>query len=235
MKKQNGFSAVIALLSILVVTAIGFTGYYVWNTQQDMKEDTNSSTAPVTNVTPKPITQTVSYKNICLKNEPLCLDYPKDWKAQLSSSSMANDVSNYPSDSLKITSNGGAVIEIQTGIDGIGGGCEDETYPDSDRTKVIKSEKSKITDNLYVAKVKFNSNTAYANNGEEKIWLIAQNEVVPTVNKDDLLHCTAAFNVFQTLTGLKNTMRIEATNLNDADEDEIFKIFQSIKIGENQN
>jgi Tfp pilus assembly protein PilX len=43
MKKQNGFSAVIVLLSILVVTAIGFTGYYVWNTQQDKKEDTSTT------------------------------------------------------------------------------------------------------------------------------------------------------------------------------------------------
>lgn len=38
MKNQKGFSAVIVLLSVLVVTAIGFTGYYVWNTQQDNKE-----------------------------------------------------------------------------------------------------------------------------------------------------------------------------------------------------
>jgi len=39
MTKQKGFSAVIVLLSILVVTAVGFTGYYVWNSQQDKKAD----------------------------------------------------------------------------------------------------------------------------------------------------------------------------------------------------
>ena len=38
MKNQKGFSAVIVLLSILVVSVIGFAGYYVWNTQQDKKE-----------------------------------------------------------------------------------------------------------------------------------------------------------------------------------------------------
>jgi hypothetical protein len=45
MNKQNGFSAVIVLLSILVITALGFTGYYVWNTQQD-KNATTSDTQP---------------------------------------------------------------------------------------------------------------------------------------------------------------------------------------------
>lgn len=38
MKNKKGFSAVIVLLSILVVSVIGFAGYYVWNTQQDKKE-----------------------------------------------------------------------------------------------------------------------------------------------------------------------------------------------------
>ena len=233
MNRQNGFSAVIVLLSILVITVIGFTGYYVWNTQQDKKDVANSNSESNTTENPKPIAKTIAYKNICLKNELLCLDYQEDWQAQLSSSSTANDVSNYPSDNLRITSNSGTVFEIQTGIDGIGGGCEDETYPDNNRIKVIKSEKSTITDNLYVAKVKFSSEIAYAKNGEEKIWLIAQNEVVPTVNVNELLHCTAAFNVYQTLPALKNTMQIEATNLNQADEDALFKMFQSIKIGEN--
>jgi hypothetical protein len=49
MKKQNGFSAVIVLLSILVVTAIGFTGYYVWNTQQESnKQDSQVKQEPLT-------------------------------------------------------------------------------------------------------------------------------------------------------------------------------------------
>ncbi len=38
MKNQKGFSIVIVLLCILVVSFIGFAGYYVWNTQQDKKE-----------------------------------------------------------------------------------------------------------------------------------------------------------------------------------------------------
>lgn len=233
MAKQSGFSAVIVLLSILVVTAIGFTGYYVWNTQQGKKNDTKNDSSASTTVDQQPAAKTVVYKNICLKNEPLCLDYPEDWKAQLSSSDVANDASSYPNDNLKITSANGAVLEIQTGIDGIGGGCEDETYPDSARTKVIRSEKSTITDNLYVTKVKFGENIAYAKSGEEKIWLISQNEVVTSVNVNDLLNCAANFNVYQTLPGMNNTMRIEATNLNNADEDALFNMFQSIKIGQN--
>ena len=38
MYKQKGFSAVILLLSLLLIVAIGFTGYYVWNTQNNNKE-----------------------------------------------------------------------------------------------------------------------------------------------------------------------------------------------------
>jgi hypothetical protein len=44
MKTNNkGVGAVIILLSILVVTAIGFTGYYVWNSQQNSKENSDGS------------------------------------------------------------------------------------------------------------------------------------------------------------------------------------------------
>ncbi len=39
MKGQKGFSAVVLLLGILVVTAVGFTAYYVWNTQNNKKEE----------------------------------------------------------------------------------------------------------------------------------------------------------------------------------------------------
>lgn len=39
MKGQKGFSVVVLLLSILVVTAVGFTAYYVWNTQNNKKEE----------------------------------------------------------------------------------------------------------------------------------------------------------------------------------------------------
>ena len=62
MINHKGFSAVIVLLSILVLTAIGFTGYYVWNTQQEddqlnaanqqsatlvSQEPTNTNNSPV--------------------------------------------------------------------------------------------------------------------------------------------------------------------------------------------
>ena len=39
MKGQKGFSVVVLLLSILVVTAVGFTAYYVWNKKKKKKEE----------------------------------------------------------------------------------------------------------------------------------------------------------------------------------------------------
>ena len=47
MNKQKGFSAVILLLSLVLIVAVGFTGYYVWNTQNN-KEDNKAEVAPAT-------------------------------------------------------------------------------------------------------------------------------------------------------------------------------------------
>jgi cytoskeletal protein RodZ len=44
MKNQKGFSVVIVLLALILVVAIGFTGYYVWNTQQNKNKDATQST-----------------------------------------------------------------------------------------------------------------------------------------------------------------------------------------------
>lgn len=60
MKKQNGFSVVIVLLSILVVTAIGFTGYYVWNTQQDKNNKQETEQAPTSNSSASSTTTTAT-------------------------------------------------------------------------------------------------------------------------------------------------------------------------------
>lgn len=34
MKNQKGFSVVVVILALLLIVAVGFTGYYVWNSQQ---------------------------------------------------------------------------------------------------------------------------------------------------------------------------------------------------------
>lgn len=65
LKNQKGFSAVVILLALILVAIVGFTGYYVWNTQQD-KNDQNKQAAVAntakqntanTNQTEKPDTQ----------------------------------------------------------------------------------------------------------------------------------------------------------------------------------
>jgi hypothetical protein len=45
MYKQKGFSAVVLLLGLLLIVAVGFTGYYVWNTQNNNK-DNSKEVAP---------------------------------------------------------------------------------------------------------------------------------------------------------------------------------------------
>ena len=52
MVNQKGFSAVIVLLGLLLVVAVGFTGYFVWNTQNS-KKDTAAEVAPATATKPE--------------------------------------------------------------------------------------------------------------------------------------------------------------------------------------
>ncbi len=52
MNNQKGFSAVIVLLSLILLVAVGFTGYFVWNTQNS-KKDTTAEVAPATATKPE--------------------------------------------------------------------------------------------------------------------------------------------------------------------------------------
>jgi hypothetical protein len=52
MKRNNkGIGAVVVLLSILVVTAVGFTGYYVWNSQNNDSVSSNDVVSENTDTT----------------------------------------------------------------------------------------------------------------------------------------------------------------------------------------
>lgn len=51
MKNQKGFSVVIALLAIIVISLTIFVGYYVWDSQQDKKNVNDSKTAQNTPTT----------------------------------------------------------------------------------------------------------------------------------------------------------------------------------------
>ena len=73
MKNQKGFSAVVLLLSLILVVAIGFTGYFVWNTQQNKETKSSVAGNETTNND-----ETGELKEICLTQEPLCLKYPSN-------------------------------------------------------------------------------------------------------------------------------------------------------------
>ena len=58
--KQKGFSTVILLLSLILVAIVGFTGYYVWNQQNNKKttENSNQQETSKTNTVKKNIYKT---------------------------------------------------------------------------------------------------------------------------------------------------------------------------------
>lgn len=226
MKNQKGFSAVLVLLSLILVVAIGFTGYFVWNIQQNKETENSVSGNEVTDNS-----KTNELKEICLTQEPLCLKYPLEYSAKLSTQEPGTN-SPYKNDKLVITSKNGSEFTLQTGIDGIGGACDDSGYKDSDRIRVISSERSTIEDNLYVAKIDYSAIEDTPLN-KEKIWLIPQSQLTPSIQPGDYLHCSASASYYNNLNGLKHTIGIEANNLDGKDDVELFNIFQSIKIGGN--
>lgn len=46
---QKGFGGIEVLLFLIVVSIVGFGGYYVWNTQQDKNTKSNNSGASISN------------------------------------------------------------------------------------------------------------------------------------------------------------------------------------------
>jgi hypothetical protein len=99
MRKQtneDGFSAVEAILILIVVAIIGFAGWFVWHSQQatsktlDAANNSSAASSSKQSTTSKPSNQTQSdpyagWKSYTLANSKISFKYPSAW--QLSDSS----------------------------------------------------------------------------------------------------------------------------------------------------
>lgn len=122
---EKGFSALEALLVILVVVLIGGAGWYVWQSRADNNaptNDTGSTNAYPTENTPK-TDPYEGWETYTLKYERFSFKYPKSYAIDDESSTANPDVKP-GHDRLKLTKDNGFVIFIETGLDGIGGGCQ---------------------------------------------------------------------------------------------------------------
>jgi hypothetical protein len=131
MKKLNnmGFSAVEALLILVVIGILGFTGWFVYHSQKLATKDYSSQSSIQTSSTKKstePSDPYAGWKTYTSSFEKLTFKYPADWR------SVTPEVpSTDPSaDSFELKSPSNALsISWDSEIDGIGGACDPDVMP----------------------------------------------------------------------------------------------------------
>jgi Tfp pilus assembly protein PilV len=129
---QAGFSIVETLLILVIISILGFTGWYVYHAKQTSNKNysTNNSTVPTykKKTTAKAAATTDPYagwRTATLKYEQVSYRYPADWTVTDTSASTPKDDSNgcvYPgTDSVVLTSPSNHQISLRTGVDCLGG------------------------------------------------------------------------------------------------------------------
>jgi len=131
-KSQNskGFSVVEALLVIIVVGILGFTGWFVYHAKNVANKNYNSQPTTQASKTNKD-SQTADgpyagWKTYSSSFEKLSFKYPSSWK----SVTPAIPSTAPGADSFELKSPSGAVtVSWDSEIDGIGGACDPEVMP----------------------------------------------------------------------------------------------------------
>lgn len=127
---QKGFTLIEGLLMLLVVSVIGFGGYYVWQNQQD---ENNSDTILTQEQTSKAVSQPSNsdpykgWKTYALHYEKLSFKYPSGWTVSKQDENGR--------DSVSIKSPGNFTVMIQNGVQAAG----DRTYVGNWSTKFDNS------------------------------------------------------------------------------------------------
>lgn len=146
MKKLNhrGFSLPHLLLFIVILGLIGGTGWYVYNSNKKANKSLDNASAD-TNLNLKKKagdekTEADPYegwKTYTTKYEKMSFKYPSDLTLTDTSTATTNQDNVTPGmDKIKLTSASGFEISIQTGLYGIGGGCEECTIDFADPVSV---------------------------------------------------------------------------------------------------
>ncbi len=132
LKSQSGIVPVFeAILLVLVLAVLGFAGYRVYAEKYtapkpaDQKVAKKATPTPTPQATPNPYT---GWKSYTLKYEKMTFKYPSDLTVQdTSMATTAADNVTPGMDRVRLVGSGGFVLSIQTGLDGIGGGCPECT------------------------------------------------------------------------------------------------------------
>ncbi len=123
MKKLNnkGFGAIEAILTVLILTIVGGTGYYVYSQNQDKKVETSSAPAQTQKNTDQDSSEKTKFES---KVREFSFEYPANWSV-IKNEIEENDYSAYYDQSkrehLEIKSPNGTVMRWDSLIDGLGG------------------------------------------------------------------------------------------------------------------
>ena len=149
-QRQSGHTLLIIVIVVMSLAILGLLGFVFWQNfvnkpasgsnvtnyteckaatnskiletfpEQCVTSDGRTFVGPTTSTTEE--TKLASY---CTKAEKLCFDYPSDWKVETVVVDTAEPGASF--DKLKISSPDGAmVLQLQTGISGLGGTCPEE-------------------------------------------------------------------------------------------------------------
>lgn len=125
---QKGFSAVEAVLILIVIALLAFAGWYVWKkNNKDTEPKSGSATSQnqqKDEIKPaeKKVDPYAGWKSGELVYEKLTYKYPADWKQDLKSYPNGPSGSVKPgSEDLTLTGpNSSLLLEFRTGLDGVG-------------------------------------------------------------------------------------------------------------------
>lgn len=125
---QKGFSAVEAIIILIVVAVLVFAGWYVWkknNKEPDTKNESTTSQNQKNDETKsdeKKVDPYADWRSGELVYEKLTYKYPADWKQELKSYPNGAAGSVKPgSEDLTLTGpNSSLLLEFRTGLDGVG-------------------------------------------------------------------------------------------------------------------
>ncbi len=130
---QSGFSAVEALLIVLIISVVGFGSYYVWHSHKkapvsNTSTHTSTQTSKTSSATTTPSPTSGPYagwKTAALTYEKISYLYPSNWTVDDQSVSLPKSKNScvYPGiDKIYLTSPSKEQVVLQTGIDCIGDG-----------------------------------------------------------------------------------------------------------------
>lgn len=118
MKNEKGFGLVEVLLIIVIIVFVAVGGWYIW--QSNNKPGNNISPAPGQSVETDPYKGWESYT---LKYEKFSIKYPSTFK--LTDNSAISEASTPGTDRVQFEKSDGLRINIGTGINGVGGACDE--------------------------------------------------------------------------------------------------------------